>query len=927
MDDATACFSSKKIMKKLFLLDGNNIVHRAYHAIAPLTTSKGEQINAVFGAARMLLKILKKYSPEYVAVCFDYPAKTFRHKNYAQYKATRKIADEELKHQFPIVKDFVRAFNLPLIEMEGFEADDIIATFVEKFGGKTCEIIIVTGDKDALQIVGGNVKVLDELKETLYDSIKVEKRYGIPPSGLVDYFALVGDKSDNIPGVKGVGEVTALTLIKNYVTLDGIYENLGKIPEKIRERLSIQKESAYNSRFLATLNREVPLDLELEDLKRRDFDYEKLTGLLKKYEFTTLMKEVLPAVSPKAGYSKKIIFDENSLDNLLDEINRVKSASVDIETTSIDFLKAEIVGISVSTDIAQSFYIPIGHKYLGSPEQLSEELVLKKLKPLLEDEKIKKYGHNLKFDMLVLKKHGVNLKGIYFDTMIASYCLNPSRQYHGLKDVVFEVLGDRMVEIEELLGKGKSQKTMDEVSVESAADYAMADSHYVLRLAEKFSDEIDEKKLSGLFFDVEMPLLEVLSRMEEFGIKIDVEYYKELSMEVGSRISQIEREVRDIAGEEFNLNSPKQLSFVLFEKLKLPPVRKTKTGLSTDEEVLKILSTQHELPQKMLLHRELSKLKSTYIDALLPLADEKSHRIHASFNQTVTATGRLSSSDPNLQNIPVKTEEGRKIRRGFISEDGFVLLSADYSQIDLRILAHLSGDENMCDAFAKGEDIHIRTAMELFGKYDDKCSSRIYSGASPDFIRINSANKSEANRSVAKTINFGIIYGMSAYGLSQSLGIDQSMAASYIENYFSKYSGVKRWIEQNIAAARKNGYVKTLLNRIRYIPEINSSNNQIKTSAERVATNTPVQGSSADIIKLAMINIHRKLKDEGGKLKDIKMLVQVHDELLFEISQKELASTAAWIKKEMEQAIKLDIPVVVDLKCGKNWDEMKPLVL
>lgn len=945
-------------MKKLYLIDGNAIVHRAYHALAPLTTSKGEQVNAVYGMLRMILKLLKSRSPEYLAVCFDYPAPTFRHKEYPQYKATRKKTDDELKNQFPIAKEFIKALKLPLLEVEGYEADDIIATIASQSRAEGADVVIVTGDKDALQLVDKNISVLNEQKEVFFDEKMVVEKFGLKPSQLIDYFALLGDNSDNVPGVKGIGEVTALKLIKEYGSLDEIYRNLGQIPSKISEKLSSQRDMAYLSKYLITLNRTVPLDCKLEQLKIKayNFDNERLLELLRRYEFVSLIKELIPMKTQDIGYSRKIIFTKSELEELCHKILMKKKFAIDLETTSLDFFKAEIVGISISTDISDAYYIPIGHKYLGAPAQLSREEVFEKLKSILEDEKIHKCGHNLKYEILVLKNNGIKLNGVYFDTMVASYCLNPAKQNHNLKEVVFEVFGDTMTEIDELIGKKKEQKTIDSVSIEEVADYAMADSHYVMRLEKNFSKEIEEKKLTELFFNIEMPLVEVLARMEEAGIKIDIEYLKNLSSEFGSKISKIEKEVHKIAGQEFNLNSPKQLSFILFEKLKLPPVRKTKTGLSTDEEVLKILSSQHELPKLLLTHRELTKLKSTYIDSLIERAETDTNRIHTSFNQTVTATGRLSSSEPNLQNIPVRSEEGRKIRRSFIAEDGFILLSADYSQIDLRVLAHLSGDENLCDAFKNGEDIHMRTAIELFGNASEakEIKKNLRSEGFQSLVDgANSHNKSsppihrgvsEANRRIAKTINFGIIYGMSAYGLAQSLGIDQSVAAEYIENYFSKYSGVRRWIEKTLEFARLNGYVSTLMGRRRYIPEINSTNNQVKSAAERVAINTPVQGTSADIIKVAMINIHKKVKGErlkvksqkfnvkdvadsseaeGERLKDVRMLIQVHDELLFEVPEKNLEAVCSLIKTEMESAVKLIIPIVVDLKYGKNWDEMK----
>ncbi|MDI6757683.1 MAG: DNA polymerase I [Endomicrobiia bacterium] len=887
---------------KLYLIDGNAVVHRAYHAISNLSTSSGESTNAVFGTVRVLLKILKKYKPDRLAVCFDYPAPTFRHKEYPLYKATRKKTDQELKNQFPIVKEFVRSMGIPQIEVEGFEADDLIASAASRLRDSFDSITVVTGDKDILQLVDAKIKVLNEFKDKIFDEAAVEETYLVPAGAFADYLSLVGDKSDNVPGVEGIGPVAASGLIKEYGSIENIYANISSVKDTARQKLETGREAAFQSLNLIKLRLDAPVPSSPDDYVMSAPDREALASLVKKYEFVSLLKEIPGASSaPREDYRASIIFDEQGLRQLSANIRSAGSFAIDLETTSLDTSRAAIVGISCAYSSTEAFYVPVGHNYLGAPEQMGLAKVLSVFKPLLEDDKIVKVAHNLKYEMMVFRAHGVEIKNPTFDTMVASYCLNPSKQNHGLKDVVFDATGDAMTEIKELIGKGKKQITMAEVAVEHAAKYAAADAHYTLLLRDLFAASLAEKKLDKLFREIEMPLVEVLASMEEAGIKINAAHFEALSTEFAAKIAAVEKEARALAGEDFNLNSPKQLAAILFDKLKLPTVRKTKTGYSTDEEVLTALSARHDLPKKILAHRELAKLKSTYVDAILAAAEPDTRRLHSSFNQTVTATGRLSSSEPNLQNIPVRTEEGRKIRRGFVAQDGFALLSADYSQIDLRVLAHLSADPGLTDAFRSGEDIHARTARELFGDKKE------------DF---------ESLRRAAKTINFGIIYGMGPFALSQSLGIDQKTAAEYIDNYFARYAGVKKWVESTLDSARKTGSVSTLLGRIRYIPEIASTNAQIRASAERVAMNTPVQGTSADIIKVAMINIYRKLCSQNSAA---RMLIQVHDDLMFEVPSKEVERYALFVKKEMESAVNLNVPVAVDVKTGRNWDEMEKI--
>ncbi|HCJ66073.1 MAG TPA: DNA polymerase I, partial [Elusimicrobia bacterium] len=874
------------------------------HALPPLTNSKGEEVGAVYGFIRMLNKIIRQRL-DYLIVCFDYPAPTFRHREFIEYKATRKEIEPGLVGQIPLAKEIVDALNITSVEKESYEAHDLIATLAKKFSSLE-EIIIVTGDKDVLQLVNDKVFVLNEPKDIFYTKEKVKEKYGVEPEKLIDIFGLSGDVTDNIPGVIGIGEKTALKLIQEYGSIENLYDNLDKLSGKLKENLQKGRENAFLSKKLVTLNKDVPLDttFRLEDcrtpqeLPGNHLKREKLITLLKRLEFISLVSEFLPTGIEK-NVNCQTILGKNDFEKFILNLGQCSAFSFDLETTNLNPLLAKIVGLSFSFKPEWAFYIPVGHNYLGCPEQLSKCDVLRELKPILENDKIAKYGQNIKYDYLVLSKENIKIKNIIFDTMIASYLLNPSRQNHNLGDIVLEYLGEKMIPIEELIGKGAKQKTMDKIDIEQVKKYSCADAETVFRLVEILKPLLEEKKLDSLFYNVEFPLLFVLSEMENNGIRIDKEYFRNLSNEFAQEMEKLEKKVYQITGQEFNLNSPKQLSFILFEKFHLPVIRRTKTGISTDEEVLKTLSSTHELPSLILEYRELQKLKSTYVDGLIALVNPETGRLHTSFNQTVTATGRLSSSDPNLQNIPIRTELGKKIRRGFVPEEGWLFLSADYSQIDLRVLAHLSGDKILIEAFKKGEDVHNATACEIFGIPAEKISPEL--------------------RRIAKTINLSIIYGMSAFGLSQQLGISQKEAEKYIQNYFNKYSGVKIWIEKTLEEARKKGYVSTLLNRIRYLPEINSKNGQMRSFAERAAMNTPVQGSAADIIKVAMINISRKLQVAGYRS---KMLVQVHDELLFECPEEEIGEMKKLVTEEMENAIKLNIPLVAEIKTGLNWSDL-----
>jgi DNA polymerase I len=894
-------------MSKLYLIDANAYVHRAYHAIPPLKTSGGLTVNAIFGFVRMILKVIKNEKPDYLAICFDYPAKTFRHAKYPLYKATRKAIDEELKNQMPIARQAALALNLTLIEKEKYEADDIIATLARKARDNGYEVVVISGDKDILQLVDKDLKVLNEQKNILFDPEKVREKYGLGPGQLVDMFALMGDASDNIPGVRGIGEKTAVKLIQKYETLENLLSRADEVEGRSRELLVEHRQDAIESKELLVLKDDVELGLDLEDCKLKPLDEEKLTEFLLRYEFTSLVKEIFPGreIEEKTP-CREMKFEENTVtaikdfERLLPEIDSAEILSVDLETDGLDPLKAKIVGIALAMKATQAFYIPVGHTCEGAPEQLSIEEVLSGLKPSFENPRIKKIGHNIKYDLMVLKQYGVHLKNIYFDTMVASYCLNPSNTRHNLKSVALEHLNYKMTHLEELIGKGVKQKTADKVEVEKLSRYAQCDAIGVFELMEKFIPGLKANSLERLFYEIEMPLVETLADMEMTGIRVDLDYLSALSSEFEKELARIEELVYTSADEKFNINSPKQLSVILFEKLKLPVVRKTKTGYSTDEEALKTLAISHELPAKIMEYRELQKLKSTYTDSLLKLANPLTRRIHTSFNQAVTATGRLSSSDPNMQNIPTRTDYGRRIRRAFIADEGCTLVSADYSQIDLRVLAHTSDDPLLLKAFREDADVHTATAREL--------------------LNLENGTVTEEARRIAKTINFGIVYGISAYGLSQQLKIEPRIARQYIDNYFRKYSGVQKWTEELLRQTRERGFVKTLLGRIRYIPEINSSNAMVRAGAERTAVNTPIQGTSADIIKIAMINLVKLFEQKGYKT---KMLLQVHDELLFSVPEAEMSEMLPVIKSQMEKAFTLKIPVRVDLKSGPNWAELK----
>lgn len=880
--------------EKLFLIDGNSYCYRAFYAIKELRNSKGRPTNAAYGFVLMLKKLLEDEKPGYLAVAFDLKGPTFRHEQFEDYKAHRKPMPDDLLSQMSVIKDIIAGYNIPIFEKQGFEADDILATVAKSVSRQGIDVYIVTGDKDMLQVVDENIKVYNTHKEGLvYDAKKVKERFlGLGPGNIADFIALAGDVSDNIPGVKGIGEKTAIELITEFKTIDNLYKNLDKIKsESKRNILSAQEDAAKMSKELATVDTSVPIEIDIESMRMQKPDPQKLLSIFKELEFKNFAKELdIKESEINKNSCYKTIDNKKDFENFIKELKKQKEFVLDTETTSEQPMEAELVGISFCWKPGEAYYLPLS--------QISG--ALNELKPILEDEDIKKIGQNIKYDKLVLLNYGIEVKGIAFDTMIASYLLNPSKMSHGLDDMAFEHLDHKMIPINELLGTGKKRITMDMVAIEKVSGYSCEDSDVTLRLRDIFEKELLKKELEELFRDIELPLVDVLCGIERNGVKIDVELLKETSAIMEKELSRLVLDIYKLAGSEFNINSPKQLRAILFEKLNLPVVKKTKTGPSTDVEVLKALSNLHPLPKELLRYRELSKLKSTYIDALPELINKKTHRLHASFNQAVTATGRLSSSNPNLQNIPIKTEEGRKIRKAFIGEKNCFIVSADYSQIELRILAHLSKDHELVSAFENDRDVHSHTASLIFGVMENDVTPEM--------------------RSNAKTVNFGIIYGISAFGLGKSLNIDPASAQQFIDSYFERYPAVKAYMEDRIEEARITGFVTTLFQRRRYIPEIKTGSMREKQQAERIAINTPVQGSAADLIKIAMINIHKKIKER--RLKSL-MVLQVHDELVFEVPKAELEEIKTLVKDEMENAVKLDVPIKVTVQYGKNWLEMQ----
>lgn len=882
---------------KLFLIDGSSYLFRAFYALPHLSNSKGTPTNAIYGFTQMLLKVLKEHQPTYLAIVFDSKAPTFRSEIYQAYKANRPPMPEALSLQIPYIKKIIEGYRIATLEKEGYEADDLIATVAKKVSPEI-EIVIITGDKDILQLVNDRITVYDTMKDKKFGIKEVKERFGVEPEKIVEVMGLAGDPIDNIPGVPGIGEKTAIELIQKFGSIENLLNHLEEVPQKkLREKLEQYGEQARISRKLAELPTDLPVSFQLEDFAVPSPDLRTLRKLFKELEFTKLLKE-LPTEEPLQDYEReyRLILKEEEFLSLIEDLRKASWISIDLETTSPFPMWANLVGISLSYHPHQAFYIPVGHQGPHAHSQLPLSQVLEGLKPILADPWIKKVGQNIKYEWIVLKRYGIELRGILCDTMIASYLLNPTKHNHNLSELAREYLDRELMEFQEVTGsKGM---TFDQVELEKAKNYGAQDADVTLQLSQLLLPKLREEGLLRLFEEVEMPLAVVLAKVEMNGVKIDSELLKEFSKEIEIQLQQKIERIYGLAGEVFNINSSQQLGKILFEKLKLPVIKKTKTGFSTNVEVLEKLSLHHELPLEILGYRNLAKLKSTYVDALPKLVHPETGRVHTSYNQTVTATGRLSSSDPNLQNIPVRTEEGNRIRQAFIPEKGWWILSADYSQIELRILAHLSQDETLIEAFRRDEDIHSRTASEIFGVPMEKVTPLM--------------------RRQAKVINFGIIYGMSAYGLSQQLGTEPKIAQTYIDEYFKKYPGVQIYIQKSLEEARTKGYVTTLLQRRRYLPEINSPTASIRQASERVAINTPLQGTAADIIKVAMIRIQNQL--DKLRLKT-KMIMQVHDELVFEVPEEEMEMASRMVREEMESVTELSVPLRVSLGSGKNWAE------
>jgi DNA polymerase-1 len=900
----------------LLLFDGHALVHRAFHALPPLSVTRtGEPTGAVYGFASMLLKVLADFKPTHWAMALDSPGPTFRHEKFVEYKAQRPPAPDELKIQLARVRELIKSFNLPSFEVPRYEADDIIGTICKKASEQGIDIIIVTGDTDTLQLVSPQVRVLTpkpgkRFSDTIiYDKAAVQQRYELSPGQLTDFKGLKGDPSDNIPGVRGIGEKTATKLIQAFGSIEGIYQHIEEVtPPKTQEALRKNEQAARQSKELATIDTDVPIDFDLDACRVSNYERGKVAELFRELEFSSLLpklpetmgEEEKPAPAEqqvnKEAADYQIVDTAEALDKMINALSRAESFIFDTETTSLDPRQAALVGISLSTVPGKAWYLPVGH---SAGSQLPLQQVIDKLKPLLENPKVPKLAHNGKYDMTVLQKYKVNVQNLSFDTMIAAYLLGEKSL--GLKPLAFAKLGIEMTPISNLIGSGAKQISMAWVDIPKVAEYACADADMTLRLSKLLGKELKAQGLWKLFAEVEMPLLPVLLRMETNGVALDTAKLREMSWGMSERMAKLENEIYKNVGHAFNINSTQQLGTILYEELKLPKTRKTKSGYSTEASVLEALKGAHPIIELLLEYRQLAKLKSTYIDALPALIDPDTGRVHTSFNQTGTVTGRLSSSDPNLQNIPIRTEEGRQVRKAFIAEkDTSLLLAADYSQIDLRALAHLSQDPRLVAAFMQGEDIHATTASQVFGVPPSEVTKDM--------------------RRLAKTVNFGVIYGMSEYGLEQATELSREQAAQFIRAYFEKYSGVKEYLDRTKKEAAEKGYVQTLLGRRRYIPEINSSNAQVRMAAERMAINMPVQGTSADIIKVAMIQLQQEMDRQGL---EAKMIIQVHDELLFELPRGEEEKLKKLVIEIMPNAIKLSVPVKVDIKTGRSWGDME----
>lgn len=892
----------------LILVDGSSYLFRAFHALPPLTNSKDQPTGAVYGVINMLNKLVADYKPEHIAVIFDAKGKTFRNDLYKEYKAHRPPMPDDLRSQIAPLHELVEALGFPLIVVPDVEADDVIGTYAKQATEQNVDTLISTGDKDIAQLVNKHVTLINTMNNVVLDEAGVMEKFDVPPSAIIDYLALMGDTADNIPGVPKVGPKTAAKWLKQYETLDNLVAHADEIKGKVGESLRENLDQLPLSRELTTIKCDVELEHGISDLSMRAPQLDKLKQIYTEMEFKTWLANLSAddgeeidghvAEAQLAG-NYETVLDKKSFQRWLDKLEKAEIFAFDTETTSLDYMKARVVGVSFAVEAGEAAYVPFAHDYLDAPEQMSEQDVLGVLKPLLEDENKKKIGQNLKYDAHVLANHGIALKGIAQDSMLESYVLDSTKR-HNMDDMALRLLGHSTIHFEDIAGKGVKQLTFNQIDLEQAGPYAAEDADITLQIHQKLSEALDkEPKLKSVYQEIELPLLNILLKIESNGVKVDVAMLELQSKQLAARMKELESQVYEMAGETFNLASPKQLGTILFEKLGIPSAKKTKTGqYSTAEDVLQELALEHALPKLLLEHRSISKLKSTYTDKLPLQVNEKTGRVHTSYNQTVAATGRLSSTDPNLQNIPIRSEEGRRIRQAFVAPKGYKMMAADYSQVELRIMAHLSEDESLLKAFAEGVDVHKATAAEVFG------------------VPLNEVENEQ--RRAAKAINFGLIYGMSAFGLAKQLNIGRYEAQDYIDVYFARYPGVKAYMDQTREQAHDQGYVETVFGRRLYLPEINSRNGQRRQYAERTAINAPMQGTAADIIKRAMIAVDHALAASDV---DAKVVMQVHDELVVEVLEKDVEAVANLLRVEMEQAAKLKVPLVVDIGIGDNWDE------
>ncbi|MGB6976078.1 MAG: DNA polymerase I [Gammaproteobacteria bacterium] len=890
--------------KPFILIDGSSYLYRAFHALPPLTNSHGQPTGAVYGVLNMIRKLLNEYKPEHVAVVFDPKGKTTRDEIYAYYKANRPPMPDELQTQIAPLHAILRAMGLPLLIMDGIEADDVIGTLAieaEKAGLST---LISTGDKDMSQLVNDRIHLINTMgkENVILDRAGVETKFGVPPERIVDYLALIGDTSDNIPGVPGVGPKTAAKWLHEFKSLDNLIKHISQIKGKVGENLRASLEQLPLAERLVTIQCDVPLGVHVKDLQQQPQDRATLLEWFKQLEFKSWLSELLEeqTVTQPKNERYHVITTEADFRALLTKLGKAELFAFDTETTDLDTLDAELVGVSFALQPGEAFYIPVGHDYHHAPKQLTRDQVVKELHKLFQNTSQIVIGQNLKYDMNILMNYGITINQFFYDTMLESYVLNSASNRHDMDTLALKYLGRRTTHFEEIAGKGSKQLTFNQISLEKAAPYACQDADVTLQLHQVLWPQVKEtNSLKEVLETIELPLVPVLARMERQGVLVDAKKLHTLSKEFGERMEVLTKKVYQLAGHKFNLSSPKQLQEVLYEKLKLPILKKTPLGqASTAEEVLQELALKYPLPQLILEYRSLSKLKSTYTDALAEQIHHKTGRVHTSFNQAITATGRLSSTNPNLQNIPIRHEEGRRIRQAFIAPPGYKLISADYSQIELRIMAHLSQDKGLLKAFHHHADIHRATAAEVFNIPIDKVTSD--------------------QRRSAKAINFGLIYGMSAFGLAQQLGISREVAQQYIDLYFSRYPHVKEYMDSIRFIAHQQGYVETLFGRRLYIPDINTSNMQRRRAAERAAINAPMQGTAADIIKIAMARLDEWI--QSTKL-DVKMILQVHDELVFEVADKDVKEAISHIRDGMVNAVKLITPILVDIGAGDNWDE------